>query len=203
MSRSDEVYKPAIEGKKIPVLTLDHKWHRLFTQIETNSEIKSLENELNELLKRQGKINTETKDIKKLKSKLMEEIRSSSMDGEAELDPSIIEEKKKLVEECNEKLDSYQDEGLDLPAKINEVNKKLMIATMEVCYDDIKNGTEEINEISEWIDSIRVELKKKVVRKQEKQQRIQDLYAYMHDIFGADVIEIFDMKYNPDENKLH
>ena len=203
MSRSDEVYKPAIEGKKIPVLTLDHKWHRLFTQIETNSEIKSLENELNELLKRQGKINTETKDIKKLKSKLMEEIRSSSMDVEAELDPSIIEEKKKLVEECNEKLDSYQDEGLDLPAKINEVNKKLMIATMEVCYDDIKNGTEEINEISEWIDSIRVELKKKVVRKQEKQQRIQDLYAYMHDIFGADVIEIFDMKYNPDENKLH
>ena len=203
MSRSDEVYKPAIEGKKIPVLTLDHKWHRLFTQIETNSEIKSLENELNELLKRQGKINTETKDIKKLKSKLMEEIRSSSMDGEAELDPSIIEEKKKLVEECNEKLESYQDEGLDLPAKINEVNKKLMIATMEVCYDDIKNGTEEINEISEWIDSIRVELKKKVVRKQEKQQRIQDLYAYMHDIFGADVIEIFDMKYNPDENKLH
>ena len=27
----------------------------------------------------------------------------------------------------------------------------------------------------------------------------QQLYSYMHDIFGADVIEIFDMKYNPDE----
>ena len=66
MSRSEEVYKPAIAGKKIPVLTLDHKWHRLFTQIDTNSEIVSLENELNELLKRQGKVNTETKDIKKM-----------------------------------------------------------------------------------------------------------------------------------------
>ncbi|MCR4648316.1 MAG: hypothetical protein K5776_04475 [Lachnospiraceae bacterium] len=201
MSRSDDVYKPAIEGKKIPVLTLDHKWHRLFTQIETNSEISSYEKELNELLKRQGKINTETKEIKKLKSKLMEEIRESSMD-EGSGNAAKIEENKRLVEECNEKLDSYQDEALDLPAKINEVNKKLMIATMEVCYDDIKTGTEEINEISEWIDEIRVELKKKVVRKQEKQQRIQDLYSYMHDIFGADVIEIFDMKYNPDENKL-
>ena len=202
MSRSDEVYKPALEGKKVPVLTLDHKWHRLFTQIDTNPEIKSLETELNELLKRQGKINTETKEIKALKNKLMEEIRSSSMDAEA-LAEKKVEENKKLVEDCNEKLEAYQDEALDLPAKINEINKKLMLATMEVCYDDIKEGTEEINEISQWIDEVRVELKKKVVRKQEKQKRIQDLYAFMHDIFGADVIEIFDMKYNPDENKLH
>ena len=202
MSRSEEVYKPALEGKKVPVLTLDHKWHRLFTQIDSNSEIKSLEKELNELLKRQGKINTETKEIKALKNKLMEEIRSSSMDSEA-VDPKKIEENKKLVEDCNQKLESYQDEALDLPNEINEINKKLMLATMEVCYDDIKEGTEEINEISQWIDEIRVELKKKVVRKQEKQKRIQDLYAFMHDIFGADVIEIFDMKYNPDENKLH
>ncbi len=202
MSRSEDVYKPAISGKKIPVLTLDHKWHRLFTQIDTNSEIKSLENELNELLKRQGKINSETKEIKVLKSKLMEEMRSASMESDADSNPKI-EENKKLIDECNEKLDSYQDEALELPAQINEINKKLMIATMEVCYDDIKEGTEEINEISQWIDEIRVELKKKVVRKQEKQQRIQDLYSYMHDIFGADVIEIFDMKYNPEENKLH
>ncbi len=28
---------------------------------------------------------------------------------------------------------------------------------------------------------------------------IHRLYAYMHDIFGADVIELFDMKYDPDE----
>ena len=202
MSRSEDVYKPVISGKKIPVLTLDHKWHRLFTQIDTNSEIKSLENELNELLKRQGKINSETKEIKVLKSKLMEEMRSASMESDADSNPKI-EENKKLIDECNEKLDSYQDEALELPAQINEINKKLMIATMEVCYDDIKEGTEEINEISQWIDEIRVELKKKVVRKQEKQQRIQDLYSYMHDIFGADVIEIFDMKYNPEENKLH
>lgn len=201
MSRSDEVYVPAINAKKIPILTLDHKWHRLFTQIDSNSEISSLEEELNALLKKQGKINTETKDIKKLKNKLMEEMVVLSMDSGA--NESEIEEKKRLIDECNSKLDEYQDDSLELPKEINEINKKLMIATMEVCYDDIQSGTQEINEISEWIESMRVELKKNVVRKQEKQQRIQDLYAYMHDIFGADVIEIFDMKYNPEENKLH
>lgn len=202
MGKSEEEYKMAMAGKKIPVLTLDHKWHRLFTQVDSNSEIKELENELNELLKRQGKVNTETKEIKKLKSKLMEELALSSMDS-GDTDDTSIEEKKRLIEECNEKLDSYQEENLDLPAKINEINKKLMLETMEVCYDDISEGTKEIEEISAWIDEVRVELKKNVIRKQEKQQRIQDLYSYMHDIFGAEVIELFDMKYNPDENKLH
>ena len=30
----------------------------------------------------------------------------------------------------------------------------------------------------------------------------QELYTYMHNIFGADVIEIFDMKYNPSEKPI-
>lgn len=201
MSKNDKDFLKALENKKIPVLTLDHKWHRLFTQIESNSEIKELENELNELLKKQGKVNTEIKELKKLKAKIMEDMVSSSMEEGG--NQSKIEENKKLLDECNQKIDEYQDENLDLPAKINEINKKLMLTTMNVCYDDIKCGTEEINEISQWIDEVRVELKKNVIRKQEKQKRIQDLYSYMHDIFGADVIEIFDMQYNPENNLLH
>ena len=31
MSRKDEIYSPALKEKKIPILTLDNKWHRLFT----------------------------------------------------------------------------------------------------------------------------------------------------------------------------
>ena len=41
--------------------------------------------------------------------------------------------------------------------------------------------------------------KKKIIRKQEKEQQNQELYHYMHAIFGAEVINIFDMKYNPEE----
>lgn len=199
MSRTEDVYIPALEGKKLPVLTLDNKWHRLFTQIDSGPEIKRLEKELNDLLKAQGKINTETKELKKLKSKLMEEIMVSSMED----DESKVEEKKKLVDDCNLKIDELNDRMLDLPAQIAEVNKELMIRTMEICYDDIKSGTEEIEEISSWIEEIRVELKKKVIRKQEKQKRLQDLYSYMHDVFGPNVIEIFDMTYNPENNMLH
>ena len=35
-----------------------------------------------------------------------------------------------------------------------------------------------------------------MVIKQQRLKRNQDFYTYMHDIFGADVINLFDMKYN-------
>ena len=74
MSRSDDIYKPALASKKIPILTLDNKWHKLFTQAEPNKRLKKREEELNELLKKQGKANTEIKEIKKLKRRLMQGI---------------------------------------------------------------------------------------------------------------------------------
>ena len=33
--------------------------------------------------------------------------------------------------------------------------------------------------------------------KQQKELWNDELYSYMHDIFGPDVIEMFDLKYNP------
>ena len=83
MSRKDEIYSPALKEKKIPILTLDNKWHRLFTQTNPNKTILRLEEELNDLLKKQGKATTESKDIKRLKKKLMQEIVENA-EGTAE-----------------------------------------------------------------------------------------------------------------------
>ena len=74
MANKDDTYKKALTGKKVPVLTLDNKWHRLFTMMEPDKELKRLEEDLNSLLKLQGKMNTESKSIKKIKKKLMDEI---------------------------------------------------------------------------------------------------------------------------------
>lgn len=202
MARTDEVFKEALIGKKIPILTLDNKWHKLFTQSEFTPELKGLEKALNDLLKRQAKLNSETKEIKKLKKKLMDEvvILADEM-GER---PSKKQDKdmadhKRLIEECNEKMDAYEEELVELPRQINQLNNQLMLITMDVCYKKLKNSTKELDEIEEWISGIRRELKKKVVRKKEKEAVISKLYAYMHDIFGAEVLELFDMEYDPEE----
>lgn len=203
MSKTDEEFELALIGRKIPILTLDNKWYKLFTQNEYTSEIKRMEGEMNDLIKRQGKVSDENREIKKLKKKLMDEIVVVA--DELMRDPSSkrLEKKqdecKRLLQECNEKLDANEEEMVELPRQINRINKKLMLATMDVCYRKLQKDTEELNEIEEWIGGIRRELKKKIIRKQEKEARINRLYSFMHDIFGADVIEIFDMKYNPEE----
>lgn len=195
MSRTDEVFKPALSGKNVPILPLDNKWYKLLSGIEPSDKLLSLEEEVKELLKKQGKVNTETKAIKKLKAKLMNDIVGAmDLDDSGERQAEI----KKQIEECNNKLDEYQDDILELPRKIREVNYELMIETMELCYETIAENTESIDEIGEWISNIRIELKKNVIRKQEKELKNQQMYSYMHDIFGPDVIDIFDMKYNPE-----
>lgn len=205
MSEKEEVFKEALAGKKIPILTLDNKWHRLFGQGEATPEISALEEQLNELVKRQGKVNTESKEIKKLKRKLMNEIVLIA--DELLREPNSkrlsndMEEHKRLVQECNERLDAYEEEMLELPREIDKINRKLMFATMEICYKKIQNNTKEIESIGIWIKQVRREVKKNMVRKQEKEEVNNQLYAYMHDIFGADVIEIFDMQYNPERSE--
>ena len=205
MARADEKFKSALVGKKIPILTLDNKWHRLFTQTEFTSELKSMEKDLNDLLKRQAKVNTEHKELKRLKKKLMDEVvilADAMKDHPTKKHDKEMAEHKRLIEECSEKIDDCEEEMVELPRQINQLNNQLMLITMDVCYRKLKQSTEELSEIEEWIGGIRRELKKKVVRKQEKEAVINKLYGYMHDIFGAEVIELFDMEYNPGE-KYH
>lgn len=198
MSRTDDVYKPALSGKKIPLLPLDNKWYKLMSGYTMTEQMVADEEEIKELLKKQGRLNTSLKELKKKKNHLMAQI-VGNMDEEA---GSTMDDIKEQIEECNRTMDEYMDELIDIPKLLNEINYRLMLGTMELCYDSIKTNTDVINEIGDWIDNIRKELKLNVVRKQEKEYKNQQIYSYMHDIFGADVIDIFDMKYNPESEHV-
>ena len=195
MSRTDEVFRPALSGKRIPVISLDNKWYKLMAGIEHTPHMQELEAQLKELLKRQGKINTESKEIRARKAKLMDEI-VGVMDEQGGKQKQA--DYSAQINALNQQLEEYQDELLDLPKEIDKVNYELMLDTMEICYEQIAQNTERINEITNWISAMRIELKKNVVRKQEAELKNQQIYSYMHDIFGAEVIDIFDMKYNPE-----
>ena len=73
MKNTDE-FRKALEHKKLPLLVLDQKWHRLFAIHGKTDEIRNAETELNNLLARQGKLNSDLKDYKKVKNQLMDEI---------------------------------------------------------------------------------------------------------------------------------
>ena len=175
MARSDEVFKPALVGKKIPILTLDNKWHKLFTQSEFTPELKGLEKNLNDLLKRQAKVNTESKEVKKLKKKLMDEVvilADEMGEHPTKKQDKEMADHKRLIEECNEKMDACEEEMVELPRQINQINNQLMLITMDVCYRKLQQNTKELAEIEEWISGIRRELKKRWCASRKKRRSI-------------------------------
>lgn len=199
LEKKVEVFSKALEGKRVPVLTLDSKWYRLLDELGRKA-VREDENRLNELLRAQGKINSQIKDLKKVKKKLMDEI--VPMVDEAELRPELeqqIAKNKELIEQCNQKMDDLKDSLLDYPAEIQRVNHELMLETMAYCYESIQENTTGIEEIEKWVTDIRIELKKRLIRKQEMEQKNHEIYSYMQDIFGAEVLDLFDMTYNPQE----
>ncbi len=198
MEELDQKFQAALLGKNVPTLTLDNKWHKLMAEVGKTERIKELEEKLNALLKEQGKINNELKDLKKIKANLMDEI-VNNMEGAETAGGAAkkkLEESKRLINEINDKVDSYNDEMLDLPKEINEINTELMMLTMKESYDLIKSNTKDIEEIGAWIKSMRMELKKNILHKQHMELVNVQLYSFMQGIFGPDVLDLFDIDYD-------
>lgn len=197
--RDEELFGRALSEHQVPILTLDAKWHRLFAIHGKTQEIRKLEKELNELLAEQGKRSQELKDLRKLKATLLDSI-VQNMDGTSEekrhsLASRKLEEDKRLIEEINEKLENHEDRLLELPRLIKKKNEALMLASMDYCYEKMRVNQEEAETISGWIRDIRIALKKNIIRKQNCEINNREIYTYMHDIFGPQVIDLFDIQY--------
>lgn len=189
-------FKSALIGKTVPLLVLDQKWHRLFAVHGKTDEIKELEAKLNSLLAEQGRLNNRLKELKKLKGRLLDEIVQGMEDKDAK-----VEENKRLVDEINQKLDECEDELMDIPHQIRETNDELMVLSMDYFYEKIRVNQTESVEIEEWINQVRIDLKKNIIRKQNRDINNREIYAYLHDIFGPEVINIFDIKYDEEKEE--
>lgn len=189
-------FKSALIGKTVPLLVLDQKWHRLFAVHGKTEEIKELESKLNNLLAEQGRLNNRLKELKKLKGRLLDEIVQGMDDKEKQL-----EENKRLVDEINEKMEECEEELMDIPHLIRETNDELMVLSMDYFYEKIRVNQTESVEIEEWIQQVRIDLKKNIIRKQNRDINNREIYNYLHDIFGAEVINIFDIKYDGDKKE--
>lgn len=196
--KTEEEFKKALSNKNIPILVLDQKWHRLFAIHGKTDEIKEAEAEVSELLALQGKINNELKKLKKIKTQLMDDIvqnMDDEDDNSAEREKKR-QENKKLIDEVNEKIDEEEDRLLEIPKEIKDANERLMILSMDYFYSKIRVNHTEAQEIEEWIAQVRIDLKKNIIRKQNRTINNKEIYSYLHDIFGAEVLDLFDIQYD-------
>ena len=188
-----KVFEEAIKQTRVPVLVLDQKWHRLFALSGKPDDVVEIEQELNELLQEQGRLNEEMKELRRNKNKLMSAVVANMEGAEEGKEADRLDANKDMMNEINESIDQKNDEIALMPERIREVNNRLMSVTMLFCYDRLRTNHAEAKEIGDWIAEVRVELKKNIIRKQNRDINSRQIYNYMHSMFGPQVMDIFDL----------
>lgn len=177
----------------IPILTLDERWYHLITDKLKTDEIRYWEKRLNELLKKQGQVNNDIKEVKKIKAQLIQDVVDNMQDEDN--DPKkakVMEKNQRLIQEAKDKINSLEDEALDIPRDIVDANRNLLIETVKVCYNKINSNKEDLEVLDKWINATRVKLKKNILIKQDKEEANNRMYSSMHDILGVDVMKELD-----------
>lgn len=196
--KNEEEFKNALCNKEVPLLVVDQKWHRLFAIHGKTQQIQELEDNVNELLKKQAHLKDNHKNLKKIKKQLMKDIVDNMVMSTNESDydekDKILSENKRLITEINEKLEQCEDELIELPKKIARANEILMIQSMSYCYDKMHVNSNEANMLAKKIKDMRIELKKSIIKKQNRDINNREIYSYMHDILGHDIIDLFDIR---------
>lgn len=177
----------------IPILTLDERWYHLITDKLKTDEIRYWEKRLNELLKKQGQVNNDIKEVKKIKTQLIQDVVDNMQDEDN--DPKkakVMEQNQRLIQEAKDKINSLEDEALDIPRDIVDANRNLLIETVKVCYNKINSNKEDLEVLDKWINATRVKLKKNILIRQDKEEANNRMYSSMHDILGVDVMKELD-----------
>lgn len=191
----EEKYRDALQGKEIPLLVLDPKWHDLYPEHEKPSNIKALEKKLNTLIKKQGNANTDLVELTKTKRELMKEIVANMDDGSQPDSPAKFFRKDKsqrMIREINERLEEAKVESETLPAEITAANMDLLVACMAQCYMKMVHNTREIDVLQQKVLALREEIKKALLSKQDMEMKNTAMYSYMHDLLGAKIMQVFD-----------
>ena len=183
--------REALKGKKVPILVLDSRWHTLFPKGEKPAEIQNLEDRVNELLKRQGFLVNDLKDLKKTKKKLMEGIVAGMGEREAIRDKKSKYQQRLLLE-IKERIQEESDELMDLPREIKRANEELLAVGASYCFERLANGDEQLEELNQEISEMRETLKEKVGYKADLEESMDSAYSLMHGLLGHDVMNLYD-----------
>lgn len=199
--QTDTVLLQLLRKNRLQILTLDEHWHRLFTEEDKSERLKKLEYEVNTCLKKRGRVNTDLKEIKNVKHRLMKNIMDN-MEGVAGEEERIREKRldksQKLIHEANEKIAQLELAVDEMPAQLEEANRELLEESVKLCYNRIYQNRDEIEELSAWIEETKAELKKRLVIKQELEDENAMIYSNLHDMLGRELAEYFDSRYGED-----
>ncbi|MDD3239460.1 MAG: hypothetical protein PHW47_05120 [Lachnospira sp.] len=176
---------------QIPILTLDERWYHLITEKNKTDEIRFWEKKVNDLLKKQGQTNNDIKEVKKIKAQLIQDV-VENMEDDDDKTMKKMSQNQKLIQEAKDMIAELEDESMDIPRELAQANHQLILETIKVCYNRMNSNKEDVEVLEKWINATRLKLKKNLLIKQDKEDVNTQIYGYMHDILGAEMMEELD-----------
>ena len=150
----ENLIRNALRGKQVPILVLDNRWYTLFPKGRKPAEIASIETNLNNYLKLQGKLINEMKDLKVAKQRLMQGI-VAGMEEEGERGNRKKDNQQRLLLETSSRIQECSEQLMYLPKKIQLENEKLMVYTAQYCFEQMTNSDGRLRELKQEIRELR------------------------------------------------
>ena len=189
-----EYVNDIIRNKKLPIVLLDPLWHTAKEHIQSKN-IDKAEKELQELLKEQGRLNTDYKEYNVIKQNFLKEILVVSNKAQEGNDPVAIEELNKLHQTtlgANQKLEDIEKRLDEIEREIDDKNKEIISEMIAVGYSYIENYKSQNEKLEAEIAALREEMLRKTNKKKEGEAFLKEIYNYLHSIIGREQIEIMD-----------
>ena len=187
--------------KELPILTLDQRWYQLMPEHKKTDEVRYWERRVNELLKKQGRVLEDIKDVENLKGILMDGIVQNMDETDEQKHKKRMTQSRRLIFEAKDKLDELRGKAEDVPTQLQRANQKLMIETVKACYNTINENEKDLDALNDWIEKTRVLLKKNLLIRQDKQDMNDGIYSGMHSLFGSELMTKLD-RINEDRDSM-
>ena len=193
LDEREEIFLERFRGVETPILTLDERWLTMFPEKEKNKEVLRLEKNLNEAFKYQAKLSEDLKVAEETKKQLMSRIIHNMKIAQISEEEAMLQEKsQKFIREINERIDELEQEYEAMPQRIKELNEALLMESLRFCYRKMRENRRNLKEQEKLIQEAKDLLEERTARKQEIQKQDEDMYIFMHHLFGRGVLEIFD-----------
>ncbi len=195
--KSVDLDEDILRKNRIAILIHDEEWIKLFGDSKDRN-IREAKEELSQLITRNKIIESCDKKLHKEKSKYMRMILNVSESVNSEVnenkkaDVKLLDKYKKKIININDEIDDIKFQLEVLPKEIREANFKLLTATVEYGYNELKNKEKDLIKAVEEIETLRLRLKELFKIKHDNEEWINETYVFLHGVLGSEVIEEID-----------
>ena len=186
--------KNILRKNKIPLLHKEPSWNKLFGNVK-DKNINYIKENIIKLISREKELEVQSKKLSQEKHNCMKMILgvSDSVNNDNKLENiGLLDEYKSQMVSINEELDEITFLLETIPQEIREVNLKLLNATIQYGYDELKYKEDIVEKSKTEIEILRERLKELITTKHDYEEWINETYLFFHGLLGAEIIEKID-----------